>query len=173
LKFEARVSSHYSPNRLHPVLNVYRPQYGTDYAAPTGTGVHAVASGHVAFAAMSGGSGNMVKIRHANGYVTMYLHLSRILVRVGQQVVQGERVGLVGMTGLATGPHLDFRVQRNGNYLNWESLRLPRVSKVSAEQQEEFAKSRDGYLAEMSPGFPSSVRLAANDTSVRYGPARP
>jgi murein DD-endopeptidase MepM/ murein hydrolase activator NlpD len=163
LKFEARVSSHFSPRRLHPVYNTYQPHYGTDYAAPTGTNVHAVASGHVIFAARSGGSGNLVKIRHANGYVTMYLHLSKILVKVGQQVVQGERVGLVGMTGTATGPHLDFRIQRNGGYLNWENLRLPRVSRISGDQMEAYASTRDDYLAQMSPGFPSSQRLAVSD----------
>lgn len=146
LKFAARVSSHYSEHRYHPVLKIYRPHLGTDYAAPIGTPVQAVASGRVVSAGMSGGSGNMVKIQHANGYETYYLHLSRILVRRGAMVQQGQRIGLVGMTGLATGPHLDFRVQRRGQFMNFEHMQLPPSDPVAKKDWAEFAAVRDKWV---------------------------
>jgi murein DD-endopeptidase MepM/ murein hydrolase activator NlpD len=146
LKFAARVSSHFSQHRYHPVLKLYRPHLGTDYAAPIGTPVQAVASGRVVSAGASGGSGNMVKIQHANGYETYYLHLSRILVRLGATVQQGQRIGLVGMTGLATGPHLDFRVQRRGQFVNFERIPLPQADPVAKKDWAEFAGVRDQWV---------------------------
>jgi len=154
LKFSARVSSHFSYRRLHPILKVYRPHYGTDYAAPTGTPVYSVADGRVVFSGRSGGGGNVIKIRHANGFMTEYLHLSRRLVRVGQRVKQGQRIGLVGSTGLATGPHLDFRLLQHGRFKNFERLRLPPASKISPQQLPAFAAVRDRYRTQMDPGSP-------------------
>ncbi len=147
LKFSARISSHFSRHRFHPILKIYRPHLGTDYAAPRGTPVQAIASGRVTFAGWSGGAGRMVKIRHANGFETRYLHLSRIFVRRGQRVSQGQRIGLVGATGLATGPHLDFRILKHGKYLNFERLRPPRARRLTARQMREFAPARDQYAA--------------------------
>ncbi len=147
LKFSARVSSHFSRRRFHPILKIYRPHLGVDYAAPKGTPVQAIASGRVIFAGWSGGAGRMVKIRHANGFETRYLHLSRIFVRRGQRVAQGQRIGLVGATGLATGPHLDFRILKNGKYLNFERLKPPRARRLTAQQMREFAPARDQYAA--------------------------
>lgn len=138
LEFDARISSHFSMNRRHPVLHTVRAHYGTDYAAPTGTPVRAVADGTVVGAGASGGSGNMVTIRHADGYQTQYLHLSRILVRSGQKVGQGSKIGLVGMTGLATGPHLDLRISRNGKYMNWERFRPQRTVSLEGTRKEAF-----------------------------------
>ena len=126
LKFDARVSSHFSHSRLHPVLKVRRPHMGTDYAAPDGTPVRTIASGQVTFSGRSGASGNLIKVSHANGFETMYLHLSRRLVKKGQRVVQGQNIGLVGATGRVTGAHLDFRMRKNGKFLNFERMRLPR-----------------------------------------------
>ena len=146
LKFAARVSSHFSTNRYHPILKTYRAHLGTDYAAPIGTPVQAVANGRVVSAGMSGGSGNMVKILHSNGYETYYLHLSRILVRRGATVQQGQRIGLVGMTGLATGPHLDFRVQRRGQFINFEHMPLPPSDPVNKRDWTEFAVLRDKWV---------------------------
>jgi murein DD-endopeptidase MepM/ murein hydrolase activator NlpD len=115
-----RISSQFSHHRFHPVLGQYRPHLGIDYAAPTGTPVRSVADGVIAWAGMKGASGNMVEVRHNSIYSTFYLHLSRFAseVHVGKRVVQGEVIGYVGSTGLATGPHLDFRLTKAGKYLN-------------------------------------------------------
>ena len=85
----------------------------------------------------------MVTIRHADGYQSQYLHLSRVLVRPGQRIDQGARIGLVGMTGLATGPHLDLRVSRNGKYMNWERMRSPRTVSLDGAMKETFLAERD------------------------------
>jgi murein DD-endopeptidase MepM/ murein hydrolase activator NlpD len=146
LKFAAPVTSHFSQSRYHPILKTYRPHLGVDYGAPTGTPVQSIGNGHVIFAGMSGGSGNLVRIAHSNGYETMYMHLSRILVHVGEHVDAGQRVGLVGMTGLATGPHLDFRILQNGTYRNFETLRLPPAEPVARKDIEEFAAARDRWM---------------------------
>jgi murein DD-endopeptidase MepM/ murein hydrolase activator NlpD len=147
LKFEARISSHFSRRRLHPVMRIYRPHPGTDYAAPIGASVQAIASGRVTFSGPSGASGNMIRIRHANGYESLYLHLSRMFVRVGQQVTQGERIGLVGATGMVTGPHLDFRLRRNGAYVNFERFRPPRATRLTGQQMAAFTADRDRFAA--------------------------
>ena len=161
LKFSARISSHFSRRRFHPILKIYRPHLGIDYAAPTGTPVQAIASGRVTFSGRNRGSGNIVKIRHTNGFETMYMHLSRRLVRKGQRVSQGQRIGLVGATGLATGPHLDFRLRKNGKYLNFERIRPPRKSRIPARQMAEFEAERDRLTAMMEPVYgPASPQLA-------------
>jgi murein DD-endopeptidase MepM/ murein hydrolase activator NlpD len=98
----------------------------------------------------------MVTIRHSDGYQTQYLHLSRILVHQGQQVDQATRIGLVGSTGLATGPHLDIRISRNGAYMNWESLRSPRTVALGGKLKDQFSIERDRMLAllEATPKVP-------------------
>ena len=149
MKFDARVSSHFSMWRMHPVLGYGRPHLGTDYAAPAGTPVQALGAGVVTFAGWSGESGNLIAIKHAGSYETMYMHLSRILVRQGERVAQGREIGLVGSTGLATGPHLDFRVRRNGAYVNFERLRLPRVESLSGAENTAFAQTRDRLRASL------------------------
>ncbi|MEM9557033.1 MAG: M23 family metallopeptidase [Acidobacteriota bacterium] len=115
-----RVTSRFSHRRFHPVLKTYRPHYGVDFGAPRGTPVRVTASGTVTFAGRSGGAGKMVKVRHANGFETLYLHLSGYAkgLNRGDRVRQGDLVGYVGSTGLSTGPHLDYRVKRNGKYLD-------------------------------------------------------
>lgn len=152
LPFAAPVTSHFSYNRLHPILKIHRPHLGTDYGAPEGTPVQAIGSGRVTFAGTKGGEGNMVQIRHTNGYETMYMHLSRILVRSGQPVGQGQRIGLVGHTGLATGPHLDFRIKQNGQFRNFESLKLPPADPVAHTQMAAFLVDRDRWTALLPPG---------------------
>lgn len=146
-RFGARVSSHFSTRRLHPILKIRRPHLGTDYAAPTGTPVQTIAEGHVVYAGWKGGGGNTVQIAHARGYATYYMHLSRILVRRGQRVHQGQRIGLVGMTGLATGPHLDFRIQQHGRFVNFERMNLPPANPVATSDWPEFEAERDKSLA--------------------------
>lgn len=108
------VTSPFRRDRLHPILNRILPHTGIDYAAPAGEPVRATADGIVGFAAARGGYGNLVEVQHPNGYATRYAHLSRIAVRAGTPVRQGDVVGYVGATGLATGPHLHYEVRRKG-----------------------------------------------------------
>ena len=133
------------------MLKITRPHLGTDYAAPVGTPVQTIADGRVVFAGRKGGDGNMVRIAHTRGYETYYLHLSRILVRNGQSVHQGQRIGLVGATGLATGPHLDFRVRQGGRFVNFERLKLPPANPVAKNEWDAFVEERDKWMA-LLPG---------------------
>jgi murein DD-endopeptidase MepM/ murein hydrolase activator NlpD len=122
-----RISSYFSYHRFHPILKYVRPHLGIDYAAPTGTPVSAVADGVVTFKGWNAGYGNFVEIKHQMGYVTTYGHLSRFgNIYVGKRVKQGDVIGYVGMTGIATGPHLDFRVKKNGQFINY--LKIKRTS---------------------------------------------
>jgi murein DD-endopeptidase MepM/ murein hydrolase activator NlpD len=146
LKFGATVTSHFSKARFHPILKTYRAHLGTDYGAPVGTPVQTIGSGRVTFAGRKGGEGNMVQIAHANGYETMYLHLSRMFVRLGEHVEIGKTIGLVGSTGLSTGPHLDFRILQKGQYKNFERLGLPPSDPVSKKSFPEFALLREKWL---------------------------
>lgn len=109
-----RISSRFSPRRFHPVQKVWKAHKGTDYAAPHGTPIRATANGTIVKAGYTAGNGNYVKIRHNGTYETQYLHMSKILVKVGQYVAQGEEIGRVGSTGLATGPHVCYRFWKNG-----------------------------------------------------------
>ena len=163
LKFAAPVTSHFSKARFHPILKTYRPHLGTDYGAPTGTPVQTIGAGRVEFAGRKGGDGNMVKIAHSQGYETMYLHLSRIFVHLGEHVEIGKTIGLVGMTGLATGPHLDFRISQRGQFLNFEKLGLPPSEPVSKRSWAQFASVREQWLPMLGPPAhsPSQVAQAA------------
>lgn len=118
LKFDPIITSRFSMSRLHPVLGLERAHLGVDYRAPIGAPVVAVADGTVVSAGFNGGAGRMIHLRHANGLETQYLHLSAANVRAGERVHQGDVIGKVGMTGLATGPHLDYRVRKNGTFVN-------------------------------------------------------
>jgi len=147
----ARISSSYSSARRHPILKVTRPHHGIDYAAPQGTPVWAVADGEVIYRASAGGFGNLVKIRHANGYVSYYAHLSRFAkgLSVGQHVGQKQLIGYVGQTGLATGPHVCFRVAKNGQYVNPARLRSPSGPPVPQELYSTFKTASAILLAEL------------------------
>src|SRR4029077_14084415 len=125
LKFSAPVTSHFSRARFHPILKTVRAHLGTDYGAPVGTPVQSIGTGHVIFAGRKGGEGNMVQIAHPNAYETMFPQMSRMYVRNGERVEIGKTIGLVGSTGLSTGPHLDFRILQRGQYKNFEKLGLP------------------------------------------------
>ena len=172
LKFAAVITSHFSEHRFHPILKEYRPHLGIDYAAPTGTPVQTIGDGRVIFAGRKGGAGNLIEIQHNNGYTTYYMHLSRVLVRSGQRVEQGQRIGLVGMTGLATGPHLDFRIQRGKEFLNFERLPLPPSDPVTKRDWNEFVAARDHALALMPP-LPSqqAPAVAKNSPPASLPPA--
>src|ERR1700722_11253930 len=162
LKFAAVITSHFSQNRFHPILKQYRPHLGIDYAAPSGTPVQTIGDGRVIFAGPKGGAGNLIEVQHSNGYTTYYMHLSRVLVRSGQRVEQGERIGLVGMTGLATGPHLDFRIQRGKDFLNFERLPLPPSDPVSKREWNDFVAMRAVAMAEMPAVGSQATAVAKN-----------
>jgi murein DD-endopeptidase MepM/ murein hydrolase activator NlpD len=150
----ARISSSYSSARLHPILKVTRPHHGIDYAARAGTPVWAVADGEVIYRARAGGFGNLVKIRHANGYVSYYAHLSRFTkgLKLGQKVAQKQLIGYVGQTGLATGPHVCFRVAKNGQYVNPARLRRPAGEPVPQELFSTFRTASAILIAELDAG---------------------
>jgi murein DD-endopeptidase MepM/ murein hydrolase activator NlpD len=120
LKFEPRITSGFSLRRFHPIDQVFKAHLGVDYGAPVGSSVVAVASGVVVSASFSGAGGNMVHLKHQGGFETYYLHLSAYGpgIRPGTHVSQGQLIGRVGMTGSATGPHLDYRLRRNGVFVN-------------------------------------------------------
>ncbi len=149
LKFGGEVTSRFSYARMHPILRIVRPHLGVDYHAQAGSPVIAVANGVVVSAGWSGEGGLMVHLRHASGYETFYMHLSSIAVRAGQHVAQGDLIGKVGMTGLATGPHLDYRVRRNGSSLNPLNLlrSLPPGEPIPAGLMAAFSAERDRLMA--------------------------
>ena len=151
LKF-SRISSRFSRSRLHPVHRVYRPHLGVDYAAPTGTPVHAVADGVVTFKGWGGGGGNTLKIKHAGNLVTGYLHLSKFAkgISQGTRVSQGQLIGYVGSTGTSTGPHLDYRIWKNG--VNIDPLKVPQepAEPISKQNEEAFKVIRDRVVAELN-----------------------
>jgi len=153
LRFEPQVTSRFSLARFHPVLHRMRAHLGVDYRAPVGAPVVAVASGVVTSAGRRGGAGNMVSIRHPSGYESSYLHLSAITrgVRPGAHVAQGQMIGRVGATGLATGPHLDYRLARNGRFINplLEHRRMPPGEPIPAEHMGAFSTVRDAALARL------------------------
>ena len=140
----SRISSHFSYGRMHPILKIVRPHTGVDYAAPAGTPVVALGDGVVVVKGFHGGGGNTVKIKHNSVYTTGYMHLSRYGkdIREGSRVQQGQIVGYVGSTGLATGPHLDFRVWRNGSPINPLQLESPPVAPLDSAQMPLFFKER-------------------------------
>ncbi len=150
LKFSTWVTSGFSRSRFHPILKRYRPHLGIDYHAPVGSPVQAVGDGRVVFAGRKGGAGNLVHLRHAMGYETYYMHLSRIRVRAGQRVSQGQIIGLSGATGLATGPHLDFRVRQHGKFRNFLALKLPPAQSVARADWPEFVAARAQLLDELA-----------------------
>ena len=131
----ARVTSRFTDSRLHPVLGEFRAHYGVDYAAPTGTPVMATASGTIETMSYTKSNGNYIALRHPNGYKTYYLHLNGFnkALRQGSPVNQGQIIGYVGSTGYSTGPHLDYRINKNGRWLN--PLKFIAASKTLKEEE--------------------------------------
>ncbi len=146
LKFKY-ISSRFSRSHFHPKLRIYRPHLGVDYAAPTGTPVSAAGNGKIVFAGYKGQMGRMVRIKHPGGYETYYGHLSRIPsgMRYGTTISQGDIIGYVGSTGLATGPHLDYRIKLNGQFVNPLKISLPRGEPVPENLMTEFSKAVNSY----------------------------
>jgi murein DD-endopeptidase MepM/ murein hydrolase activator NlpD len=136
----SRISSKFNPRRMHPILHRVKGHWGVDYAAPTGTPVWAAASGRVVFRGWRGGAGNCVIIQHDNGYTTVYMHLNafRKGLQTGQRVRQKDVIGYVGMTGLATGPHLHFEVKQNGRAIDPLKMKMTRGPGVAREHRAAF-----------------------------------
>lgn len=148
LRFD-RISSSFSKARRHPILGGIRPHYGVDYAAPKGTPVRAVADGVVVLAGWWGGYGKTVVIRHPNGYKTYYGHLSGYgpNIRRGAKVKQKQIIGYVGATGLATGPHLDYRISKDDKFINPLKVVFPSGVPLKKESLKDFYKKRDEMLS--------------------------
>lgn len=163
-----RITSGYSKSRKHPILGGRRPHYGIDYAAPTGTPILAIADGTVTACGWNGGYGKQVTIKHAKGYQSMYGHLSRFAsgIRIGKSVYQKQPIGYVGSTGLATGPHLDFRLLKSGVFRNPLKEISPRASSLKKDQMNLFVETTNHvvrWLQETSPAI--KYRKVASLTS--------
>ncbi len=144
---DARISSRFTKRRFHPVLKKYRAHLGVDYAARRGTPIVAAGSGRIIFAGRTRGYGNLIKIRHADGYMTLYAHQKsfRRGIRKGKYVKKGQTIGYVGSTGLSTGPHLHFGLYKHGRAIN--PLRVVQVTtkKLKGKEKKAFIKLRDNY----------------------------
>lgn len=166
LKF-SRITSGFTHKRFHPILNRFRPHYGVDYGAPTGTPVMSTADGVVVFAGYDRGEGNFVRVRHNSRVETSYLHLSKFAagVKKGTKVEQGDVIGYVGATGYATGPHLDYRVSDAGKWLNPQELKSITADPLRGEALRRFKQQIARYEVRM----PQQVQLAtkADDKPTR------
>ena len=162
LRFEPQITSRFSTARFHPVLHEMRAHLGIDYRAPVGAPVVSVASGVVLAAGWAGGGGRTVGIRHAGGYETYYLHLSAITTRAGAHVEQGQIIGRVGQSGLATGPHLDYRIKKNGAWVNpvAEHRKVPPGEPIPEDQMTAYSEARGRLLAELGPATHDAVPAA-------------
>ncbi|MBP8066419.1 MAG: peptidoglycan DD-metalloendopeptidase family protein [Flavobacterium sp.] len=154
LKF-VNITSRYTRSRFHPVQKIWKAHNGTDYAAPTGTPIMTTASGTVEQTGYTGGNGNFVKVRHNSTYATQYLHMSKILVRRGQHVQQGQVIGKVGSTGLATGPHVCYRFWKNGVQVDPLRQKLPNSEPMNPKYKQRYM----AYIAPLKKEL-DSVSLA-------------
>lgn len=145
----SRISSHFTNARKHPVLKIVRPHHGVDYAAPAGTEVQTIGDGVVVKKGYSGGAGNMVTIKHNSSYTTTYMHLSRFGkgISAGTRVHQGQVIGYVGSTGLSTGPHLDFRVYKNGVPINPLTMVSPPTNPVKKSDMPVYKHLSDSLVS--------------------------
>ena len=157
-----RVSSVFNPARRHPILNLIRGHMGTDYAAPTGTPVHAAGDGKVSFRGWRGGYGNALVLAHSNNVSTLYGHMSRFAanIHLGSHVTQGEVIGYVGMTGLATGPHLHYEYLSNGVHMDPQTVHLPGAEPLHAEALARFLAAAAPLMDGVSAPAPT---MAAAD----------
>ncbi len=147
-----RISSYFTKKRFHPILKYYRAHEGIDYAAPIGTPVSAVGDGVVKKSQYSGGYGNLVIIKHSNGYETYYGHLSKYGkgVKKGARVKQGQVIGYVGSTGLSTGPHLDFRIKKNGTFFNYLTMKMPPTYTLTGKDKENFDLHKQELITKLN-----------------------
>jgi len=147
-----RISSGFAAARLHPILNRIRAHRGTDFAAPLGTPIFAAGAGRLRFRGQKGGYGNVVEIDHGGGIVTVYGHMSRFAdLRAGAHVQQGQTIGYVGMTGLATGPHLHYEFHVNGQFVDPQRVKLPAALPIDATLRAQFERTSAPLLAALQP----------------------
>jgi murein DD-endopeptidase MepM/ murein hydrolase activator NlpD len=165
LKFVPQVTSGFSARRMHPVLHTARAHRGVDYAAPPGAPVVAVAAGRVVSATFDNTNGRMVRLRHTSGYDSFYLHLSAFApgIKAGVSIDQGGVVGRVGSSGLATGPHLHYGLQKNGVFVNplREHRNLPPGDPIPASAMSPFQAERDRALAALETSRATAIAVAA------------
>ena len=166
-----RVTSNFSHRRYHPVNKRYKPHYGVDFGAPYGTPVYATGDGTVVAATRRAANGRYVKIRHNNTYTTYYLHLQRFAkgIRQGKRVGQGQVIGYVGSSGWANGPHVCYRIKRNGSWVNPRRVNLPSKRPVPASAMAGFERARDSYLLRLHE---STLDGVDNHTMLVERPAR-
>lgn len=153
----SRISSRFSPRRFHPVQKRWKAHNGTDYAAPHGTPILTTASGTVVKSGYTAGNGNYVKVKHNTKYTTQYLHMSKRLVNEGQRVTQGQTIGLVGSTGLATGPHVCYRFWLNDKQVDPLALNLPNADPLPKGELEVFMKYIEPLKKEMDEKKPTKA----------------
>lgn len=159
-----RISSRYNLKRFHPVQKRYKPHLGTDYAARTGTEIRSVGDGTVVEAKYNAANGNYVKIKHNGTYTTQYLHMSKIGkgIKAGTRVSQGQVIGYVGSTGLATGPHLCFRFWKNGKQEDWLREEIPPSEPISSANRMAFeSKKAESMRLLAEIGMPGEKKLVA------------
>jgi len=156
-----RISSYFSLRRFHPILKIFRPHFGIDYAAATGTPVVSIGDGAVIFKGWKGGYGNYVSIRHNSIYTSNYGHLSRYGkgIRNGSRVRQGQVIGYVGMTGLATGPHLDFSVKKNGTPVNFLTLKFPPMKNIDKKSKPAFEEVKNTAIKQLAAAKGGAARI--------------
>lgn len=164
----SRISSRFSYRRFHPVLRIFRAHPAVDYAAPPGTPVKAAADGVIEYAKWCGGYGKTVCMRHANGYKTFYGHLARYGkgIKRGLKVKQNRYIGYVGSTGLSTGPHLDYRVQRNGTYINPMRIKSPRNKEIPEEYRLAFQEVKKMRTAQLDKALGGTMVARSNAVGV-------
>jgi len=164
LKFN-HISSGFSLSRKHPILNLIRAHRGVDYAAPSGTPVKAVGDGNVVELGRHGGYGNMIVLRHAGIYQTAYAHLSAFAkgLKRGQHVEQGDIIGYVGKTGLATGPHLHYEFRVNGVHQNPLTVSLPKALRIEAQQMQRFQQQTRPLFAQLNRENQTEVAAFSSD----------
>ncbi|MEM7036597.1 MAG: peptidoglycan DD-metalloendopeptidase family protein, partial [Bacteroidota bacterium] len=164
-----RISSRFNKRRFHPILKKRRPHLGTDYAAPTGTPIWSIGDGVITKRTRNRGSGNYIEIRHNGTYSTKYLHMSKFEpgLAVGSRVSQGQTIGYVGMTGLATGPHLHFEMLKNGEHVDSQNEDVPPGDPVRAECLPAFEVYRDQIMAQLKaiPKPVKPVKLAGAEAA--------
>jgi murein DD-endopeptidase MepM/ murein hydrolase activator NlpD len=165
----SRVSSNFNPRRRHPILNTIRAHTGVDYAAPAGTPVRAPGDGKVIFRGRKGGYGNAIILQHAGGVTTLYGHLSGFArtIRDGRHVSQGDVIGFVGATGLATAPHLHYEYRINGRYMNPRTVKLPdAATPIDASEREIFLRAAAPLIERLDAG---RAALAADKAPNKAG----
>ncbi|GEO04593.1 peptidase M23 [Adhaeribacter aerolatus] len=167
----SRVSSRYTMRRFHPVQKRFKAHLGTDFAAPRGTPIRSVGEGVVVESAYNRGNGYFVKIKHNKTYTTQYLHLSRFAkgIRKGKTVLQGQTIGYVGSTGLSTGPHLCYRLWKNGKQVDALKVKLPLAEPVNRKNKEAFLAAKEEIIKRMEAldlSQPNQQMLAADKTQV-------